>query len=290
MTTIPVSAPEASRPASPTDLITSLWRGLQILELLAAEPEGLLAKTVSFRTGLNLSTCYHLLNTLVAAGYATKQGDTQRFALTGKVSYPAYTGLEQAWIVPELQPHLHAVRDATRETAYLSLRQDGEIVVGAIVDSPQALKVSLLYVGYNGAAHALALGKAILAYMDDRDVTDYLDRHGMPFLTTNTISELAALKAELTAVRRRGYSLDLEEFAPGVCCIGAPIFGVAGRVAASLAISLPASRYHTGADVLVDHVVAAANAATRTLTLLRYAAPSRGALTTCWPSGACKEQ
>jgi DNA-binding IclR family transcriptional regulator len=99
-------------------------------------------------------------------------------------------------------------------------------------------------------------------------VTAYLDRHGMPFLTTNTISELAALRADLTAVRRRGYSLDLEEFAPGVRCIGAPIFGVAGRVGASLAISLPTSRYQTGADALVDHVVAA-NAATRALTLLR---------------------
>jgi DNA-binding IclR family transcriptional regulator len=109
----------------------------------------------------------------------------------------------------------------------------------------------------------------------------------MPFLTTNTISELAALKAELAAVRRRGYSLDLEEFAPGVCCIGAPIFGVAGRVAASLAISLPASRYHAGADALVDQVVAAATAATHTLTLLRYATPAT--LTTCWPSGACEE-
>src|SRR5262249_34775902 len=98
-----VSASETSRPASPTDLIASLWRGRRILELLAAEPEGLLAKTISFRTGLNLSTCYHLLNTLIAAGYVVKQGDTQRFALTGKISYPAYSALEQAWIVPELQ-------------------------------------------------------------------------------------------------------------------------------------------------------------------------------------------
>src|SRR5690349_3099802 len=115
-----VSASETSRPASPPDLINSLLRGLQILELLATEPEGLLAKTVSFRTGLNLSTCYHLLNTLVAGGYVSKQPDTQRFALTGKISYPCYAALEQARIVPELQPHLQALREATRETSYLS--------------------------------------------------------------------------------------------------------------------------------------------------------------------------
>jgi DNA-binding IclR family transcriptional regulator len=261
-------------------LISSLWRGLQLLELLATEPEGLLAKTVSFRTGLNLSTCYHLLNTLVAAGYVVKQADTQRFALTGKISYPAYTALEGARIVPQLQPHLQALRDATRETTYLSLRQNNEIVVSATVDSPQALKVSLLYVGYDGANHAIALGKAILAYLDDRAVTAYLDRHGMPVLTTNTICDQTALKAQLAAVRQRGYSLDLEEFAPGVCCIGAPIFGATGRVVASLGISLPASRYHADSTALARHVMTTGAAATRTLALLSYAAPTRDMFTT----------
>jgi DNA-binding IclR family transcriptional regulator len=268
-----VSVSETSHLTTPPDIITSLLRGLQILELLAAEPEGLLAKTVSFRTGLNVSTCYHLLNTLVAAGYVAKQPDTQRFATTGKVSYPLYAALEQARIVPELQPHLQALREATRETTYLSLRQGDEIVIGAIVDSPQALKVSLLHVGYDGANHAMALGKAILAYLADRDVTAYLDRHGMPFLTNNTLRDPVALKAELDMVRERGYGLDLEEFAPGVCCIGAPIFGATGRVVASLGISLPASRYHADSAAMARHVVSTAVAATRTLALLGYQAP-----------------
>jgi DNA-binding IclR family transcriptional regulator len=271
---LPSASPsETSLHAIPPDLITSLLRGLQILELLAVEPEGLLAKTVSFRTGLNVSTCYHLLNTLVAAGYVTKQSTTQRFAATGKISYPAYAALEQARIVPTLQPHLQALREATRETTYLSLRQAGEIVIGAIVDSPQALKVSLLHIGYDGANHALALGKAVLAYLDERDVTAYFEQHGLPFLTTNTIREPCALKAELDMVRERGYGLDLEEFAPGVCCIGAPIFGATGRVVAALGISLPTSRYHADSAALAQQVVSTAAAATRTLALLGYMVP-----------------
>ena len=269
-----VSPFELPVPAGPNDVITSLRRGLTILELLANEPEGLLAKTVSFRTGLNLSTCYHLLNTLMAAGYVAKQPRTQRFALTGKISFPTLTSIEQAHLLPQLQPHLHTLRDLTSETAYLSLRHHNEIVVSAIVDSPQALKVSLLHVGYNGAAHAMALGKAILAYLDEHDVSAYLFHCGMPALTHKTISEEAAFKFDLANVRLRGYSLDLEEFVAGVCCIGAPIFGVAGRVVVSLAISLPASRYYAGSDALVRHVCDAAAAATRTLTLLRYAQPS----------------
>ena len=278
MTAPSVSRFEKDEFAAPNDVINSLWRGLMILELLAGEPEGMLAKMVSFRTGLNISTCYHLLNTLIAAGYVVKLPNTQRFALTGKISYPGYTKLEQARIVPQLQPHLQALRDLTSETAYLALRQDSEIIISMVVESPQPLRVSLLHVGYSGAAHATAYGKAILAYLDECDVVAYLARFGLPTFTNNTICEEEAFMRELATVRERGYSLDIEEFALGVCCVGAPIFGVAGRVVAALSILLPASRYQTSTEALVRHVVMTADAATRALMVLGYTAPAADAM------------
>ena len=95
----------------------------------------------------------------------------------------------------------------------------------------------------------------------------------MPALTNHTILEETAFKDELARVRERGYSIDLEEFAPGICCIGAPIFGATGRVVASLAISLPASRYYADSVALVQQVLAAAEAATRALAVLAYTTP-----------------
>lgn len=92
----------------------------------------------------------------------------------------------------------------------------------------------------------------------------------MPALTANTHTEPAALKRELAAICERGYSLDLEEFADGVCCIGAPIFGPVGRVVASLGIPMPASRYHAGGAALAERVCEAAAAATRALALAPF--------------------
>lgn len=257
----------------PSDLIHSLWRGMQLLELLSVAPEGLLAKSISRQSGFNPSTCYHLLNTLVAAGYVAKDPETQRFALTGKIVYPQRTSFGNAWVVPHLQPHLQTLRDLTRETAYLSLRQDSEIVVSAILESPQALRVTLLHIGYDRGNHGSALGKAILAYMDSQDTAAYLERHGMPALTLHTITEADKFKNELNAIRARGYSVDVEEFAPDVCCIGVPIFNITGQVIGSVAISLPATRYVSGQALLVEPVLSAARAATRTLALLQYNTP-----------------
>jgi DNA-binding IclR family transcriptional regulator len=258
------------------DTITSLQRGLQILELLAQEPEGLLAKTVSARSGLNLSTCYHLLNTLVVAGYVVKPHGTQRFGLSGKACFPRHGGVEGAALVPLLTPQLQALRDRTHEAAYLSLRDGDEIAVGAIVEGTQALRVSLLQIGYAGANHATAIGKAVLAHLDDYDVTAYLARHGMPALTPATITEPAALKRELAVVRTRGHSLDLEEFAEGVCCVGAPVFGPTGRVVASLGVPMPASRFRAGGEAVCAQVREAAAAATRALAIASFAGSGSG--------------
>lgn len=261
------------RPAQQREVITSLWRGLQILELLAAAPEGLIAKAISARSGLKLSTCYHLLNTLVDAGYVAKPDGSQRFSLSGKVAYPRLARVEGALVVPQLLPHLQALRDETREAAYLAIRSGDAIVIGAIVDGPQALRVAMLYVGYDQANHATALGKAVLAHLDDYDVTEYLARNGMPALTANTITSTAQFKRELAAVRERGYSLDLEELAEGVCCIGAPIFDAAGRVVASLGIPLPVTRYQSSGPSLARRVQAAGLAATRALGLAQLTGP-----------------
>jgi len=57
-------------------LIGSVQRALAILELLAIHPAGLNAKQVVLKTEFNLSTCYHLLNTLEHENYIVKDPDT----------------------------------------------------------------------------------------------------------------------------------------------------------------------------------------------------------------------
>ena len=255
---------------SPRDIIRSLWRGLHILEVLATEPEGLLAKNISVRCQLNVSTCYHLLNTLVGAGYVSKDPVTQRFMLSSKISFAEQSPFASGKLVPLFQPHLQSLRETTRETTYLSLRNEHDIVVSAIVDSPRSLRVSLLNVGYASANHAMALGKAILAYLDEADVLSYLRLHGLPSITAHTMAHIDEFLVELEQVRARGYATDHEEFADDICCIAAPIFDVQGRVIGSIGLAVPASRYQFTQAELVPHVLATATAATRALAIQGY--------------------
>lgn len=273
--TTAITPADRAAPLRSRDMITSLQRGLQILELLAAEPEGLPAKTISQRSGLNLSTCYHLLNTLIAAGYVVKSATTQRFGISGKIVFPAQRSADGAALIRLIMPYLQTLRDQTSEAVYLSTRSGSEIVVSAIVESPQMLRVSMLSIGFAGANHATAVGKAVLAHLDDYDVTAYLQRYGMPALTNHTHTEIGPLKEELALIRVRGYSLDLEECGDGICCVGAPIFAPHGPVIASIGIPLPATRYHTVGSRIIQATVETAAAINRALVFAPFTSTQR---------------
>jgi len=264
--------------AAKRDIIRSVQRALRILELLARYPAGLTAKQIGYRLQLHLSTCYHLLNTLVDAGYVVKDPDTLLFRVSGKVGYAVFGDASPAQLVRQLAPHVQALQEATHETAYLSLWDGEEIVLSSIVESPRSVRVKVLTIGYSEGNHAIALGKAILAHLDDAEWDRYFADRALPAFTPNTRTDVALLKEHLAGVRELGYSLDLEEFLPDVCCVGAPIFDAGGRVAASIAISLPRSRYDaTRKELLLRPVQQAAAAATRTLRILGYARQFPGA-------------
>jgi len=260
-----------------SDLIGSVQRALRILETLGRHPYGLNAKQISLKLRLNLSTSYHLLNTLEHEGYVIKDPDTLLFRLSGKVGYAIFGQLPPAQLVRHLTPHVETLQELTRETAYLSVWDGREITLSAIVEAPQTVRVKSLTIGDIGSNHASALGKAVLAFMDEAQFDTYFQGRPLPAFTTNTVTHLPTLRASLVAVRRDGYSIDLEEFMLEVHCLGAPIFDTHGHIAASIAISLPISRANNGnRQQLVSKVKQVADAASRTLRVLGYAGPGGG--------------
>jgi DNA-binding IclR family transcriptional regulator len=255
-------------------LIGSVQRALAILELLAAHPAGLSAKQVALKTQLNLSTCYHLLNTLEYEGYAIKDPDTLLFRLSGKIGYTELGQISPAQLVQQLTPHVKLLQELSRETSYLSVWDGQEITLSAIVEAPQTVQVKSLTIGETEANHASALGKAILAWFTDDAFDRYFARRRLPAFTANTITSPETLRATLPQVQQQGFALDCEEFMPDVHCIGAPIFDARGDITGSIAISLPVSRVNGNQSRLIEQVTHVAAVASRALQILGYAGPA----------------
>lgn len=244
--------------------IHSVLKSLDVLELIAASQMGLQIKEISSAMSYNISSTYHIINTLVEAGYVQK-ADNERFKLGYKIPFLHHKYMQSGTHSYNLSQVLAELHEETKETCYLGTEQNGEIVISEIKESRQALKVSALYVGYKDYAHARATTKIMMAYWPEAKVRAYFAQHPPKKLTPSTVTDIDDIWAELVRSREQGYCLDEEAFVKGVCCISAPIFDVSGAVTACFSVSLPAEHYWSRRKEMIHTVCSAAERASISL-------------------------
>jgi len=138
-----------------------------------------------------------------------------------------------------IHPALLALRDEVRAAAYLCLYEDGEIVIRDICAGPGAPPVDL-WVGFDDAGHATALGKCILMSLTAADRLDYISRHPLVDLTPHTITDRRTLLEQLDRMSTP-FVVDREEYSIGVACVAAPV--QSPSVVGAVALSFPAGRF-----------------------------------------------
>ena len=128
----------------------------------------------------------------------------------------------------------------TREDSYLIIQVGDKGLVLDKMDGPNHLKVVEEF-GYEMDLHCGAIRKVLLAYQDQKYIDYYLNNildrpESFPQISRN------ALASELRTIRERGIAVSHGEYVHDAVGIGAPIFGIEGRVAASVGIIAPYSR------------------------------------------------
>ncbi|OQR61481.1 transcriptional regulator [Streptomyces maremycinicus] len=242
-------------------LITSVQRAFRLLEAVSAHDNGAPAKQLARETALPLGTTYHLLRTLVNDGYLRKLQDGG-FILGDRLQTLHTAGRGQA-LLSRVRPALAALRDELATAAYLTFYEDGEIRVAEIVDGPRAPRVDL-WVGFEDAGHATALGKSVLRELDEEARKDYLSRHHLADLTPRTITSVPELLRRLDSSPVAPAVTDLEEYTLGTVCVAVPVWS--GDTLGSLGVSLPVDRLPR-LDEVRARLLPTANRVTRGLSL-----------------------
>ncbi|MEU8031851.1 IclR family transcriptional regulator C-terminal domain-containing protein [Streptomyces sp. NPDC049099] len=218
-------------------LITSVQRAFRLLEAVSAHENGAPAKQLARETGLPLATAYHLLRTLVHDGYVRKLDDGG-FVLGDRLN-SLHSAAGTQTLLSRIRPALAALRDELCTATYLTFYEDGEIRVAEIVDGPRAPRVDL-WVGFEDAGHATALGKSVLRELDEDARRDYLSRHHLPDLTPRTVTSLPELLRRIASSPLAPAVTDLEEYSLGTVCVAVPVYR--GGTLGSLGVSLPVER------------------------------------------------
>ena len=229
-------------PVSAGRTIQSVDRAIDVLEVLAQTGEKLPLKEIARKTGLNVSTCHHLLATLVNRGYVGRSRFGRLYFIGGKVSALFHRRPSHFNVVELAMPALRRLNRETGETVHLSVLQSHRLLRLAWLDSSHPVGVGASQADVALAAHATATGKAVLAWLPETETARVLTETGLRPFTDHTITDRGTFMRELHEVRRNGYASDREEFRPGVRCLGSAVRDASGAVIAAVSCCLPEMR------------------------------------------------
>jgi DNA-binding IclR family transcriptional regulator len=204
---------------------------LQVLSFLEQHPDGVRADDVAMVVGKSASTAYYLLASLVEEGFAVHEGGLYK---------PHH---EIAAAPPPPSKARHALEDAvddlflrTHKRCYLGVVHAGVIEITVVRGRQGIACMPGLGTQISDNAHALAMGKVVLARLRPAALARYVAR-GLPRYTPSTITEPDALARELRDVRAHGCAVEREEFDRDFCCVAAPVLDERHRLAAILGLS-----------------------------------------------------
>lgn len=216
-----------------------LQKTLDILETLKRDGAGMGLADVSRSVRMPKATVYRILTTLEIRGYLNRNSEG------GYKMSDKFFALQR-----DLSPEQRLMRVAPgimeriamecRETVNLGTLDGGEVVMVATVESPQTVRMASK-VGNRRYLHTTAIGKVLLASMNDESIRRLVHIKGLPRLTSHSLTNESALMAELRKVRKQGYSIDNQENELEGRCIAMKIPHVDG-IDLALSISVPVFR------------------------------------------------
>ena len=131
--------------------------------------------------------------------------------------------------------------DQTGETVQYMIEEGGRTVILYLEAGEQGV-FTKSRVGRRFYLNQTAAGKAILAYMDDRDREQVLEEYGLPRATENTVTDRDDLISELKQIREDGVAYNYGERTVGLYAISVPIIGSRRGVIGAISVAGPSER------------------------------------------------
>lgn len=226
------------------DNVAAVLKVFSVLETLADDGRSSLAD-IAQHAMTSKATTHRLLQTMVDLGYVEQEEETDKYRLTLKLF-----GLGAR----TLRGQTHLLQVADRAMGFLS-RETGEAINLGVMDEREQ-RVAYIHkydsaynlsmnspLGKRNPLHSTSLGKALLAFRDETEITDRLSKMTFEKMAPKTITDVEALRDQLSRIREDGYSEEVEESEAGVRCMAVPVRDHLGKSIAAISISFPLFRF-----------------------------------------------
>jgi IclR family acetate operon transcriptional repressor len=220
--------------------VQSVDRAVAILDALSDAGGYLGVTNLSNELGLHKSTVHRLLVSLKRGGLVERDPRTRKYRMGVRLIEFGYAVLNSRGLPQVALPYLHYLADTVEEITYLAIKDDHRVLNVLQVPAPHLVQ-SVGWLG-SGALYSTSTGKIFLAYMRHDELESYLGE-GLERHTNNTITDADQLRAQIEAVRERGYATSWEEHEEGVNAVAVPILNSGEEVVAAIGVVGPSYRF-----------------------------------------------
>lgn len=244
-------------PADPVErqntlFVSSLAKGLRVLEAFDEEHQALSLGDLSRRTGLDKSATQRLANTLHLSGYLTKDEATKRFSPSHKFLEMAYA---YSWSDPVVQlamPKLIELSGRLGETVNMAELSGSDIIY--VIRIPcQRTGFAATLVGRRLPALSTSSGRAMLASLPLAERKACVRSWPIRRFTAQTTLDRAVIGRLIDEASDKGYAIAQGEMMINEIGVAAPVIGSDGRPVATVQCSV--SAYHWTAKKVEREIV-----------------------------------
>jgi IclR family pca regulon transcriptional regulator len=228
-----------TRVASDPNFMTSLARGLAVLQAFDVRRSALTVSQASDATGIPRAASRRCLYTLERLGFVAEENG--RYSLRPKVLTLGFAHLSSVPLASAAQPLLDRCRDRLHESCSLGVLDGGEVFYQARSETSRIMSIAL-FVGTRLPAYCTSMGRVMLAYLPEDKLRAYLEGAVLHPKTSKTVTSKAELKAILANIRRSGFAVVDQELELGLRSIAVPVYGRHGTVVASINVGTQSVR------------------------------------------------
>lgn len=206
---------------TPAYFSKTIEKGLAIMGLFDRDHTRRNLTEISKITGVNKTSTFRFINTLVNLGYLKKCNNNKLIKLGPKALLLGHNFIQGSDLLQGVKSWIDKTFNEYAITIDSALLDDLKLISLYRRESSNIIHLRLPLVMED--LHARAMGKAVLAHISESDLSRFLDRMPMKKLTPKTLDGREVLLADLNLTRDRGYSINNEEYMLGLICIGAPV-------------------------------------------------------------------
>lgn len=221
------------------DHVTSLQRGLSVMEILAGHPAGLTLTEMAEKAGLTRAGARRFLLTLAATGYAEQQG--RRFRLSPRLISVARIWLGGASLWTYAEPFMREVSVGLNESCSAAVLSGEDVVYVARVPGRTILSVAL-HVGTRLPAYCTSMGRVLLSGLPNAERKSFLAGATIRANTPKTVTSKRELADIVGQVAAANYAIVDEELELGLRSIAVPIRDRSRAIVAAINVSTQSAR------------------------------------------------